>query len=425
MAYEMKPKMIVQSVVAAIAVLGAGSAAASGFQLLEQNGSGLGNAYAGSAAVAENASTIFFNPAGMTKLKNREASLGLNLIQPSYKFTNESSANTPAALGTEGGDAGSLAVVPNTYASAALTKDLYFGVGVSVPFGLKTAYSPDWIGRFQSTSFEIKTLNINPSLAYRIHDKVSVGFGLNWQRMDAEYRRQAAVNNAVTQATTITLAADSEAWGWNTGVLFDVSPSMTVGLAYRSKVKHKLEGTLTSTNQAVSPDVTADAAITLPDTWIFSIKQQLGDKWEMLGDISRTGWSSINTVPIMRTSGAATGSTAQTLDAHFRNTWRVALGATQKMNDTWKMKYGIAYDQSPVRSSGERLVSLPDNDRIWFSVGTQLQIDKASTLDLGAAYIYIREARIDNNQSTSGRGRVTGTYSGNVAILGAQYSMSF
>jgi long-chain fatty acid transport protein len=425
MAQEMKPKMIVQSVVAALAVLGAGSVAASGFQLLEQNASGLGNAYAGSAANAENASTIYYNPAGMTKLNKGGASFGANLIQPSYKFKNEGSSNAPAATGTDGGDAGSSAVLPNMYAAAALTKDLYFGVGIGAPFGLKTEYSPDWTGRFQSTSFDIETLNVNPSLAYRITDKLSFGVGANWQKMSVEYKRNAAVINALTQNTMVTLAADSEAWGWNAGVLFDLNPSMSMGLSYRSKVKHKLNGTLTSSSQLVSPDVTADASITLPDTWVYSIKQQLGDTWEVLGDISRTGWSSINTVPIFRTSGAAAGSTAQTLDAHFRNTWRVALGGTQKVNDTWKMKYGLAWDQSPVRSAEERLVSLPDNDRIWFTVGTQLQVDKTSTVDLGAAYIYIRDAHIDNNQSAAGRGRVTGSYTGSVVILGAQYSLAF
>ncbi|MEC5387470.1 outer membrane protein transport protein [Uliginosibacterium sp. H3] len=425
MAQEMKPKMIVQSVVTAIAILGTGSVAASGFQLLEQNASGLGNAYAGSAAVAENASTIYYNPAGMTKLKKGGLSLGANLIQPSYKFKNEGSSNAPAATGTDGGDAGGPAILPNTYAAAAVTQDLYLGIGIGAPFGLKTEYSPDFAGRFQSSSFDIETLNVNPSLAYRITDKLSFGVGANWQKMTAEYKRNAAVINSLTQNTMITLAADSEAWGWNAGALFDVSSTMTMGLSYRSKIKHKLTGTLTSTSQLVSPDISADASITLPDTWVYSIKQQLGDSWEVLGDISRTGWSSINTVPIFRTSGAAAGSTAQTLDAHFRNTWRVALGGTQKVSDTWKMKYGMAWDQSPVRSAEERLVSLPDNDRLWFTVGTQLQVDKVSTVDLGAAYIYIRDANIDNNQSSAGRGRVTGSYTGNVFILGAQYSLAF
>ncbi|GAA5171315.1 OmpP1/FadL family transporter [Viridibacterium curvum] len=421
----MNKKLICRSVASALPFLMAGAAQASGFQLLEQNASGLGNSYAGSAAVSENASIIFFNPAGMTRLQKREVSLGGNYIKPSYKFSNDGTVNTPAPAGSDGADAGDPALVPNSYGSYGLTDNLYFGVGVSVPFGLKTEYSPDWAGRFQALSFDIKTLNINPSLAYKIGDRFSLGFGLNWQNMEAQYIRQAAVNNAVTQNTTISLNASSEAWGWNTGVLFKASDNMDIGLSYRSKVKHKLEGMLTSSNQLVSPDVMAEARITLPDTMILSVRQKLSDDWEMLGDISHTYWSRINTVPIVRTSGANEGTTAQTLDAHFRNTWRLALGATQTLDSAWKVKYGIAYDQSPVRSTEERLVSLPDNDRIWVSLGAQWKMDKSSTVDIGAAYLYLRETKIDNNQSTSGRGRVAGVYSGNVTIFGAQYSLAF
>ncbi|MFT3734204.1 MAG: outer membrane protein transport protein [Rhodocyclaceae bacterium] len=416
----MNKKLICRSVASALPLLVAGAAQASGFQLLEQNASGLGNSYAGSAAVSENASIIFYNPAGMTRLQKREVSLGGNYIKPSYKFSNDGSSNAPTATGTDGGDAGDPALVPNGYGSVGLSDNLFFGVGVSVPFGLKTEYSPDWVGRFQSLSFEIKTLNINPSLAYKIGDRVSLGFGLNWQRMEAEYRRMAAV---VAPTTTVTLNATSEGWGWNAGGLFKVSDNMDIGLSYRSKIKHKLQGMLLSSNPAA--ESMAEARITLPDTAILSIRQQLSDDWEMLGDVSHTYWSRINTVPIVRTSGASEGTTAQTLDAHFRNTWRVALGATQKLNSAWKVKYGVAYDQSPVRSTEERLVSLPDNDRIWVSLGTQWKMDKNSTVDIGAAYLYLRDTKVDNNQSSAGRGRVAGVYSGSVTIFGAQYSLAF
>ena len=422
----MKQEQLITGTVAVlVAALFSGNAAASGFQLWEQNGSGLANAYAGSAAVADNASTIYFNPAGMTKLQAHEFSVGVDGVRPSFKFTNNGSSVAPAATGSNGGDAGGWAAVPNGYLSWALTKDLYLGLGVGAPFGLITEYDPDWVGRFQAIKFDIKTVNVNPSIAYRLNDKVSLGFGLNWQKMDAVYERQAATLNALTQATRIKLDVDDDAWGWNVGALFDVSPTTRVGISYRSTVKYTLDGTLTSSNQLVSPNVSAKADIKLPDTAIISVAQTLNDRWQLLGDLSWTGWSSVEKVSIIRTSGAASGTTAQTLDADFRDTWRIALGGVYKYDPAWDFKFGLAYDQSPVRSVDKRLVSLPDNDRYWITGGAQWRPAKDARVDLGAAYIFVRDTDIDNNQTLLGRGLVRGTYDSNVWVLGAQYSQAF
>jgi long-chain fatty acid transport protein len=431
MAQEMKPKMIVRAVIAAIAVMGVGQAMASGFQLLEQNASGLGNAYAGSAAVSENASTIFFNPAGMTQLQAAEISLGVNAVRPSFKFSNGNSANPPAATGSNGGDAGSWSAIPNFYTSAALNKDWYVGLGIGSPFGLKTEYDSDWAGRFQSTKFEIKTLNINPSLAYRVNDKLSLGGGLDWQRFDATYQRYAAVGvppfgsaalNAAAQNTLIQLKVKDDSFGWNIGALFKPSETMKIGMSYRSMIKYKLTGDLTSSNQAIAPNTGASASITMPDTFVTSVAQKLDDKWEMLGDISWTGWHKIQDVDISRTTSS---TPVQTLNARFRNTWRAALGANYQLNDAWKIKTGVAYDQSPVRSADLRLTSLPDNNRVWFSAGTQWKPTKMTAVDVGASYLYIKKTPIHNDQTTSGRGLVDGTYKGSVLIFGAQYSQAF
>ena len=423
-----------------------GAASASGFQLLEQNLSGLGNAYAGSAAVAENASTIYFNPAGMTQLQDREVSGGLAAIGPSFKFHNEGSSLTGnlAAEGT-GGDAGGWAAVPNGYLSWALTKDVYVGVGFGAPFGLKTEYDDRWIGAAQSVMFDIKTYNINPSIAFRVNEKVSLGFGVNWQKVEAEYVRLATVGGAALgpqlaygDRVTSTMNLDDSAWGWNAGALFTLSPSTKVGLSYRSKIKYHTEGDVKLTSDGTVPgnltqagfvadgrqsDLKAD--LTMPDTFIMSVTQKLNDKWEMLGDISWTGWSSIPKVDIMRSSGIRSGQNAQTLDTEFKDTWRVALGANYALNDAWKLKYGIAFDQTPVKKAATRLTSMPDNDRIWLSLGAQWAPNKNSKLDLGATYIHVKDSKIDNNQSAFARGHITRDYEGNIWILGAQYSMSF
>lgn len=426
----MKMKTIARSMPLLALCVASGQASAAGFQLLEQNASGIGNAYAGSAAVAENASTIFFNPAGMTQLQAREASVGLSVVRPTFKFSNQGSSTGVLNGSGTGNDAGSWSFIPNGYLSWGLSKDLFVGIGFGAPFGLVTEYDNPWLGAAQAVKFDIKTYNVNPSVAYRINDTVSVGVGLNYQRMEAEYRRAATVTSAALSATSATLDAGDNSWGWNAGALFTLSQSTKVGVSYRSKIKHELTGSLTVDGPAAgaSPALTtgsARARVDLPDTFILSVVQNLDDKWEMLGDISWTGWSSIPRVDIVRTSGALSGATVQTLDTHFRDTWRYALGANYRLNDMVKLKFGIAYDQTPVRDPAHRLVSLPDNNRTWFSAGTQIKVSKGSVLDFGAAYLHVPESKIDNDQTALGRGRVTGAYDARVWILGGQYSMAF
>ena len=396
-----------------------GAANASGFQLLEQNASGIGNAFAGSAAVAENASTVYYNPAGMTQLQDHEISAGIAAVGPSFKFHNNGSS--VGALGTagDGGDAGGWAALPNGYASWALNKDLYLGVGVGAPFGLKTEYDAPWIGAAHSTSFEIKTININPSIAYRVNDKVSLGFGVNWQKIEAEYIRQVGASVPLTS----TMNLDDSAWGWNAGALFTLSPAMKVGISYRSEVKYNTEGDVKLSNGA---RFDSEADLTVPGTFIMSVTQKLNDKWDMLGDVSWTGWSSIPKVDIMNaTTGSATP--LQTLETDFRDAWRVALGSNYTLNDAWKLKFGLAYDQTPVQGASTRLTALPDNDRVWFSFGTQWTPSKASRFDLGVSYIYVQDSKINNDQSSAvpSRGRVTGEYEGDIWVLGGQYSQAF
>lgn len=419
----MKLKTGMKLIPALVLGLCSGYVSAAGFQLTEQNASGIGNAYAGSAAVAENASTIFFNPAGMTQLKSREVSAGLTVVQTSFKFSNNGSTGVAGA--GNGGDGGTQGLIPNGYLSWALNKDLYVGVGVGAPFGLKTEYDKPWVGSAQSNSFDIKTYNINPSIAYRVSDQVSLGAGVSWQRMTAEYKRAAAT---FLPNTGVTLDADSDEWGWNVGALFTISPGTKIGVSYRSAIKHTLTGTLTAEAPVAVNSGAAKADIELPETFIFSATHVLNDRVEMLGDISWTGWSSVPYVEVIYSDGRATAlgrSRAQVLDTDFRDTWRVALGANYKLSDSLKLKFGVAYDQTPVKAETTRLTSLPDNDRTWLSFGAQWKLSKDSTVDVGAAYLFVKDASINNNQTLVGRGRVIGNYEDSAWILGAQYSTAF
>lgn len=406
----------------------------------------MGNAGAGSAAVAENAGTIFYNPAGMTELGRGSISAGLVAVKTSFEFSNDGSI-TPGLTG-DGGNGGNWGVVPNAYGSWQVSKDVYIGLGIGAPFGLKTKYDEPWIGSAHSNEFDIKTININPSIAWRAADWVSLGAGVNWQRIDATYKRAAGVaasprvtNCAAVPPTSplfpaavpcqsgVKLEMDDDAWGWNVGALFKPAAQTKIGVSYRSKIKYTANGDVSVSgpspvvNAGGSSNVKAD--IDVPDTFILSLSQGIGDKWEVLADVSWTGWSSIPYLDIVRTSGRLSGQTAQTLNTKFDDAWRFALGANYKVNEAWKLRFGVAYDQTPVPNAEYRLVSLPDNDRTWFSAGFQWKPAKDMALDVGAAYLYLKDADINNDLRAEGKGLVKGSYEDSGWLIGTQFSMFF
>lgn len=431
-----------------------GGASASGFALIEQSASGQGNAYAGAAATAEDASTIYFNPAGLTALpQGKQVVVALHAIHPSAKLQNNGSLSAAGIVTFThsglGGDAGSLSWVPNGYLAMSLGPKWSIGIGLNAPFGLKTEYDDGWIGRFQGIKSELKTININPTVAYKASDKLSLGFGLDYQRIEAtltkavNYTAIVAAQNAgaAVAAGNVEgrneLTGDDDGWGYNLGLTYDLSERTRLGLAYRSTVKYHLTGTHTAThpttvsgaantiintnpgtlNQNISVD------IEVPDTFSMSTAHKLNDKWDVLGDLSWTGWSSIQEIRIKFTeAGAADDVTTWKL----KDTWRLSLGANYRHADDLKFRFGVAYDQSPVPDP-YRTVRLPDSDRTWLSVGMQYKPSKQSAIDVGFSYLWVKDPSINNNGevSANARGLVKGSYDNSVRILSAQYSHSF
>lgn len=368
--------------------LGTGSAMAGGFQSMEQNASGLGVAYAGSAAIADNASTVFYNPAGMTHLQGINVSLGVAGEYQRYDFNNDRSG----VAGSNGGNAGGWQALPNAYLSWALSPDWSVGLGISSPFNLHTEYEDDWRGRFQAVESRLRTVNVNPSVAYKVSDKVSLGGGINYQRasvrtssrnLDGSWNRD---------------SSDDTAWGWNVGALFTLSPAMRVGVTYRSGVDYDFD---TRMNLTGSPRDKASDSLKMPGTFTLSVWQQVSEKWEAMGDLSYTRWKSV--------------------DDFERDSWRFAWGAAYKYNQEWKSKFGISYDRSPFRNN-DRTARIPDSHRIWLTLGGQYKPTPASTLDFGYAYQWKQDPRI--NQNGTG-GRLRGDYDASAHVVGVQYSHNF
>ena len=430
---------------ATAAALGAGAtqAYASAFQLMEQNASGLGNAYAGQAASAQDASTIFFNPAGMTRLAGKNAVGALHLIIPRAEFTNTGSTTAPlqTRLGGNGGDAGDPALVPNQYFSWQVMPELFVGLGITVPFGLKTEYDPSWVGRFHAVKSELKTLNINPSIAYKISDELSVGAGISYQRAEATLSNSVNYSAAAGGALganaegLATVKGHDGAWGYNVGVMLALSPSTRLGASYRSATDYNIRGDATFVNRPASlaaaiPNGPVTAEVKLPATATVALFHRVNRQWDLLADVSWTGWDSLQTLNIRRTSGALLSTTPLNWD----NTWRVGLGVNYHQNAAWTWRFGVAYDQSPVPDE-DRTPRIPDNDRFWLAVGAQYRLSRALAFDVGYAHIFVKNSNVNlcnpvqaaaNPPACAGKNNLVGNYDDNaVDILSAQMRYAF
>ena len=224
------------------------SLSASGFAIIEHSVTGLGTAFAGATASAEDSSTIFFNPAGLTKLSGTEVVQGLHLILPDADFSSEGSTDVlgKPLTGNDGGDGGEDALVPNFYFSTDITDELRFGLGINAPFGLSTDYGNDWQGRYHAINSDLLTVNLNPAFAYAVNDQLSIGVGVNVQY--AHMRLTQAVNfgticlakvdpqvcagqGVTPQAADGFTKVKADDWsvGYNVGLLFDLLPQLKQG----------------------------------------------------------------------------------------------------------------------------------------------------------------------------------------------------
>jgi long-chain fatty acid transport protein len=465
----------VATAVAGIALaLGAGQAFGSAFALQTQNASGLGHAYAGGAAAAEDVSTIFYNPAGLVRLQKTEVVMSANVICPSAKFQdNASKAALYQPLGGTGGEAGGCAVVPNLYVGVPFTDKWSFGLGINAPFGLETEYDSDWLGRFQAIKSKLETINVNPVLSWEPTRNFTIGAGVSWQKLKAEITKNAdyaalfasqvpglvqagkvspadaptLVGSAYGLQSAVKITGDDDSWGWNAGVLWQVTPQTRIGAAYRSAIKYTATGTIEFTNPTVANlgplppslapygaaivnGVNANpllangpitASIKMPETANLSIYSELNKEWDVMADLQYTGWSSIQQFQVVRDTGAVAGGYTW----NFRNTWRVSAGVNYHYSEKLIFRGGIAYDQTPTNDT-DRTPGLPDNNRTWLAAGVHYHFSDQWQVDLAYAHEFIQSPSIDQNGGNAALyGLINGSIKEQVNIVGAQVKYVF
>lgn len=408
----------------ACAIAGPAPALAAGFALQEYSVRDMGEANAGFAAVAADASTVYSNPAGLMLLGRPQVTAGATGIFGRAHFADAGSRDA-AGQSLAGGDGGEFlrdAIVPNLYAATPLSDRVAIGIGVTAPFGLATRYDDGWVGRYQAIRSKLTTIDINPAVAVRVTDWLSVGVGGSAQYMHV------GLSNAVDFGAVclgriepvapgtcgplglvpqgadglVALSGHDWSFGFNAGIMVELGEGTRIGAQYRSRIKHHVTGmadfTVPDAALPILPvlggaftDTGASATVDLPARASLSVYHALSPSLAIMADVTWTEWSRLQALTVSFDNPA---QPVQSEPLHYRDTWRAALGAEFRLNDVWTLRAGGAWDQTPSRE-GFRSPRIPDNNRIVAAIGVSAEVMPGMTLDLAYNHIFIKDSAID------------------------------
>ncbi len=394
-------------------LIATGTAQSAGFQLKEQSAEGQGNSFAGQTAKAVDASTIFYNPAGMILIEGNHLQTNLSHIAPGAKYSHKSStAISPLFSKNSGIDGGVSALVPAAYALWDYNQQIKLGISVNAPFGLSTKFDEDWIGAQYNVFSEIKTINIAPSAAYRVNEKLSVGGNLQFQKIEGKLTNKNVVGVGADALTT--LKADDTGFGYALGFLYQYSDKGRIGFNYRSQIKHTLKGDVSTPTvpAAVNLNFNAKAAVTMPAVASLGIYHQVSEQWTLLGDVAWTDWSVFKELQVVNTD--TNTDVANPTQYNWDDTLFVALGANYQYSDNLQLKFGVAYDQGAANDE-DRTAGIPDASRYWASLGASYKLNKNTQLNIGYSHIQTQTAKISEDSKLNSP----------VSGLGSEYEGSF
>lgn len=438
---------------AAVAGLLAAPAAAwaSGFALREFSASGQGNAFAGATAAAEDISYMAFNPAGLTRHAGEAFAGTATLIVPKAEFAPSGATTLLGGAiggGNGGGDAAPDTVVPALFYARQLSPDWFAGASVTVPYGLVTDYEHGWVGRYHALKSDIRSINFNPVVAYKVSPQLSVAGGIqiaytrgimsnaiDFGTLDAVSFGGAFGGTPAASDGTSTAEGDDLALGFNLGLLMEVRPGTRIGLAYRSKLHNRLDGAASFNNGAVGDAIAAatgafvrtgmQAEINLPETASVGIYHEVSDRLAVMAEAAWTAWSRLRELRLTFDNAAQADNV---ITSNWKDTWFVAVGATWRPSDRWVLRTGVAYDQSPVQDA-LRTPRVPDEDRIWLSLGATYRISPGASLDVGYTRLFLDDAAIGlsatADPNNAFRGNLSGRFDLSTDILAVQYRVQF
>ena len=418
-------------IAASLAVVSADSFAAA-FQLAEQNVSGLGRAYAGEAAVADDASVVARNPALMSLFKTKQISVAGIAVIPDVSLEGESAAYGLDENVLDDSSIAPSAFIPAGYFTMPLNDKVSLGFGAFSNFGLSTEFNDNYAAGSIAGETEIVTVNMNASASYKFNEQFSLGLGLNYVYADAKVVRNAGVNPLGVPAETeiVHLEGDDYGFGWNIGAMYQLDENNRFGFNYRSETDIDFEGEYANGLPAAfggtaGVKVPGALELTLPAIAEFSGSHQLDKKLGVHYSIQWTGWDSFqkleayvpgNEAPVFRK------------EENFSDAMRYSIGTDYQYSDALLLRAGIAYDESPVDQS-HLSISIPDTDRFWFSFGGNYAFSENSNVDLGVS---ILRGKTQNFTEEDSFAKALGQEvswdfesKGHAVLIGAQYNYTF
>ncbi len=436
------------------------SAHSAGFAIIENSAAGTGTAYAGAAASTLDASVAWFNPAVMTEFSGRKFSVAGHVVNIASEFENRGTTTNPLLGGDdiEGSERMKdiTAFIPNLYYIAPMSSDMTFGLAINAPFGLETNYRRNWVGRYQAVKSALTGVNINPSLAWRLSDELSIGAGLSAQYLDATLSNAVdsgavclgtAPNNAaraecvragltagnLEHDSFAEVSGDGWAFNFNIGLLYKISQQTRFGLHFRSEINHELEGdakfkndptfqaVLDASGSTAFTNTGVEAAADLPASFSISAAHDANEKIQLLADITWTQWSSFEELRVKFDNPAQPDSVTT---ENWDDTFRYSVGINYKHNDVWTFRSGLAWDEEPIPSPKFRTPRIPGNDRTWIAFGAGYRVNDEVNLDFGFAHLIVDETPLDHTDE--GVGHTTrGIFESNINIVSAQLNWHF
>ncbi|MDN3614444.1 outer membrane protein transport protein [Vibrio gallaecicus] len=401
---------------------------AAGFQLAEYSATGLGRAYAGEAAMADNAGAQWRNPAMLTYLEGTQVSIGAIYVDPNIDLNGTSTSMLGTKTSSSSSDFAHSAVIPNFYISHKYNDKFALGFAAGTNYGMETDLGTDFGGANHGNEASVISMELNLNAAYQVLDNVSVGGGIRYVMAEGSFGAVSTENSLVQVPAGTALKymeGDDTAWGWQVGTAWQINDDHRVGFTYKSEVDLTLEGYAKGLgfNQA-DPNAHKSGSmdLALPATAEIASFHQITEKVAIHASINWTDWSSFEKL----VADFPGESSVEIKQENWEDNYRFAIGTTYQMTQKLALRSGIAYDTSAV-SDEHRTATIPETDRTWLSVGAGYQWSEQLSLDAGFTYILAKDASMVENDATSAPfgGKFEGEVTGSIWLIGVQANYRF
>jgi len=413
---------LMASTAAAALFASIGSASAGGFYIREQSAMFQGMSFAGNAAGGA-LSSMFWNSAAAASEDGLNTESTYSAILGNSKVTvTDVDPALFANTRPNSGDIGPPAIVPASYASYQLTKNIFLGMAINAPFGLKTdPTDPTYSGSIIARKTELATYNFNPTVAVRVAPGITIGAGLQAQTADGIFRfatitptpAVVSANPVVNSLTGLTTKVEANGWGFGgtAGVMIEASPTTTIGVGYRSQIDQELDGHISTEGTGLPLSQKTEATMHLPDIVTVSVRQVVSPVMRVNGTFEWTNWSRFNELTVvaaedganaLNLAGSPAGSEIASLPLDWSDGYYLAGGIEYDIYPNLTGRFGLAYEWSPVDSPEKRTPGFPDNNRVWLSGGFSWDFTKSTTIDFGYTHIFVEDGAFERESLGTG-----------------------